>query len=96
MDINSLHEHNREAYQKVMQHFDAGHQKACIEHPTASGKSFIITAVSDHFSRVLIVAPGTFVLGQVKSTIEAESPERELVPEYMTYAAIMKGMKDGK
>ena len=95
MDINTLHEHNREAYQKVMQHFNEGHQKACIEHPTASGKSYVITAVSDNFRRVLIVATGTFMLEQVKSTIESESPEREIAPDYMTYAAIMKGKQVG-
>lgn len=95
MDINLLDPHNREAYQKVMQHFNDGHQKACIEHPTASGKSYVITAVSDNFRRVLIVAPGTFVLEQVKSTIESESPEREIAPDYMTYAAIMKGKQVG-
>lgn len=78
-----------------MQHFDAGHQKACVEHPTASGKSFIITAVSDHFQRVLIVAPGTFVLGQVADTIKDYSPEREIAPVYMTYSAIMRGFQDG-
>ena len=96
MDINLLDKHNSEAYQNVMQYFNEGYQKVCIEHATGSGKSMIITAVSSHFERVLVVAPGVFVLKQVKGTVEEYSPERKLSPDYITYSSIMKGKQEGR
>ena len=93
MDINSLHEHNREAYQKVMQHFNEGHQKACVVHATGTGKSYIINAVSDHFERVLIMTTNMFTIDQVRDTIKAESPERITEPTYMIYQGLLQHMK---
>ena len=94
MDINSLHEHNREAYQKVMQHFNEGHQKACVVHATGTGKSMIITAVSDHFERVLILTTNMFTIEQVADTFKKYSPERTAEPTFMIYQALLQQMRD--
>ncbi|MBO5741017.1 MAG: DEAD/DEAH box helicase family protein, partial [Bacteroidaceae bacterium] len=94
MDINSLHEHNREAYQKVMQHFNEGHQKACVVHATGTGKSMIITAVSDHFERVLILTTNMFTIEQVDETFKKYSPERTVEPTFMIYQALLQQMRD--
>ena len=94
MDINSLHEHNREAYQKVMQHFNEGHQKACVVHATGTGKSMIITAVSDHFERVLILTTNMFTIEQVGDTFKKYSPERTAEPTFMIYQALLQQMRD--
>ncbi len=94
MDINSLHEHNREAYQKVMQHFNEGHQKACVVHATGTGKSMIITAVSDHFERVLILTTNMFTIEQVDETFKKYSPERTAEPTFMIYQALLQQMRD--
>ena len=94
MDINSLHEHNREAYLKVMQHFNEGHQKACVVHATGTGKSMIITAVSDHFERVLILTTNMFTIEQVDETFKKYSPERTAEPTFMIYQALLQQMRD--
>ena len=92
MDISTLHPHNREAYQKIMQHFDEVHQRACVVHATGTGKSYIITAVTDRFERVLIVTTNMFVIDQVSDTIKAESPERTTEPVYKIYPALLQDM----
>ena len=94
MDINLLHEHNHEAYQKVMQHFNEGHQKACVVHATGTGKSMIITAVSDHFERVLILTTNMFTIEQVGDTFKKYSPERTAEPTFMIYQALLQQMRD--
>lgn len=94
MDINSLHEHNREAYQKVMQHFNEGHQKACVVHATGTGKSYIIAAVLDHFERVLILTTNMFTIEQVGDTFKKYSPERTVEPTFMIYQALLQQMRD--
>ena len=83
MDINSLHEHNREAYQKVMHHFNEGHQKACVVHATGTGKSYIIGAVATHFNKILVVAPNNYVISQVQSTVSRDDVY------YITYMQLM-------
>ena len=92
MDINTLHSHNREAYQKIMQHFDEGYQRACVVHATGTGKSYIITAVTDRFERVLIITTNMFVIDQVRDTIKAESPERTTESVYKIYPALLQDM----
>ena len=86
MDINSLHEHNREAYRKVMQHFNEGHQKACVVHATGTGKSYVIAAVADHFKNILVVAPNNYVIAQVQSTIDRNDVD------YTTYQQLRRDM----
>jgi len=92
MDINTLHPHNYEAYQKIMQHFNDGHQRACVVHATGTGKSYIITAVTDRFERVLIVTTNMFVIDQVRDTIKTELPERTIEPVYKIYPALLQDM----
>ena len=94
MEINSLHEHNREAYRKVIRHFNEGHQKACVVHATGTGKSMIITAVSDHFERVLILTTNMFTIEQVGVTFKKYSPERTAEPTFMIYQALLQQMRD--
>lgn len=57
--------HNREAYEKVMAHFE-NHQRAAIVHATGTGKSYCIAAIASHFSKVLVMAPNNFVLNETQ------------------------------
>ena len=94
MNPNTLFPHNLHAYNEIMQHFNEGHQKACVVHATGTGKSYIINAVSDHFERVLIITTNMFTIDQVRDTIKAESPERITEPTYMIYQALLQQMRD--
>lgn len=59
-----LFNHNKIAYQKVMRAFETA-DRTCVVHPTGTGKSYLIAAVSDNFKKVLILRPNTFVLNHV-------------------------------
>ena len=94
MDISTLHPHNREAYQKIMQHFDEGHQRACVVHATGTGMSMIITAVSYHFERVLILTTNMFTIEQISETFKKYSPERTTEPTFMIYQSLLQQMRN--
>ena len=53
--------HNKTAYKKVMKAFETA-DKTCVIHPTGTGKSYLIAAVSESYKKVLILAPNIFVL----------------------------------
>lgn len=72
--------HNKAAYKKVMQSFKTA-DKTCVIHPTGTGKSYLIAAVSESYKRVLILAPNIFVLGQVENVTRWHPSV-----DYMTYA----------
>lgn len=72
--------HNKAAYKKVMQSFKTA-DKTCVIHPTGTGKSYLIAAVSESYKSVLILAPNIFVLGQVESVTRWHPSV-----DYMTYA----------
>ena len=55
--------------------------KTCVIHPTGTGKSYLIAAVSESYKKVLILAPNIFVLGQVESVTNWHP-----TIDYMTYA----------
>ena len=63
-----LYSHNKTAYQKVMKAFETA-DRTCVVHPTGTGKSYIVAAVSESFKKVLILAPNDFVLDQQKKEI---------------------------
>lgn len=75
--------HNKTAYQKVMRAFETA-DRTCVVHPTGTGKSYLIAAVSENFKRVLILGPNTFVLDQVHSVLKW----RKRGVEYMTYQTL--------
>lgn len=75
--------HNKIAYQKVMRAFESA-DRTCVVHPTGTGKSYLIAAVSESFKRVLILGPNTFVLDQVHSVLKW----RKRGVEYMTYQTL--------
>ena len=75
--------HNKTAYQKVMRAFETA-DRTCVVHPTGTGKSYLIAAVSESFKRVLILGPNTFVLDQVHSVLKW----RKRGVEYMTYQTL--------
>ena len=58
--------------------------RTCVVHPTGTGKSFLIVAVSENYERVLILGPNTFVLNQVRDVLKW----RKRGVEYMTYALL--------
>ena len=47
-----LYNHNKTAYEKVMRAFETS-RMTCVCHPTGTGKSYIVAAVSEHFKKVL-------------------------------------------
>lgn len=60
-----LYEHNRVAYERVMQAFETNN-KAAIVHSTGTGKSIIAAEVAKHFGKVLVLAPNNFVLNETR------------------------------
>lgn len=72
--------HNQTSYEKVMKAFETA-DRTCIIHPTGTGKSYIIAAVSEQFERVLVLAPNIYVLSQVQSVTDWHKGM-----DYMTYA----------
>lgn len=88
-----LYNHNKTAYQKVMKAFETS-DRTCVVHPTGTGKSFLMAAVSESFKRVLILGPNTFVLDQVHGVLAWRDNGKEIkeygpAPEYMTYTLLM-------
>ncbi len=79
-----LYDHNRTAYKKVMAALETS-DRTCVVHPTGTGKSFLIAAVSESYKRVLILGPNIFVLDQVHQVLKW----RKRGVEYMTYKALM-------
>lgn len=79
-----LYNHNKTAYQKVMRAFESA-DRTCVVHPTGTGKSYLIAAVSESFKKVLILGPNTFVLDQVHDVLKW----RKRGVEYMTYKTLM-------
>ena len=57
--------------------------KTCVIHPTGTGKSFLIAAVSESYAKVLVLAPNVFVLGQVQSIMTWHKGA-----EFKTYTAL--------
>jgi superfamily II DNA or RNA helicase len=76
--------HNKTAYQKVMKAFETS-DRTCVVHPTGTGKSYLIAAVSESFKRVLILGPNDFVLDQVHEVLQWRKDI-----EYMTYQMLCR------
>ena len=72
--------HNKSAYKKVIKAFH-NTDRTCVVHPTGTGKSYLIAAVSENYKNVLILGPNVFVLDQVRDVIRW----RTHGVEYMTY-----------
>lgn len=58
-----LKNYNESAYKKVMAAFER-YRMTCVCHPTGTGKSYIIATVAEHFQKILVLAPNSFVLRQ--------------------------------
>ena len=84
--------HNKIAYQKVIKALEVN-QRTCVVHPTGTGKSYLIAAVSEGYSKVLILGPNDFVLNQVHDVLEW----RKKGVDYMTYQmlALTENMPTG-
>ena len=76
--------HNKTAYNKVVKAFDVS-DRTCVVHPTGTGKSYLIAAVSESYKNVLILGPNIFVLDQVRNVLNW----RKEGVEYMTYILLM-------
>ena len=59
-----------------------GNKRIAIVHATGTGKSYIIAAVTNHFDRVLVIAPNHFVLNETQKVCGHHV-------EFCTYAALM-------
>ena len=77
-----LKQHNKMAYERVMAALETSN-KTCVIHPTGTGKSFLIAAVSESYAKVLVLAPNVFVLGQVQSIMTWHKGA-----EFKTYTAL--------
>ena len=75
--------HNKTAYQKVVRAFETS-DRTCVVHPTGTGKSYLIAAVSESYKRVLILGPNVFV-DQVHDVLKW----RKDGVEYMTYSMLL-------
>ena len=75
--------HNQSAYQKVMKALETS-DRTCVVHPTGTGKSYLIAAVSESYKKVLILGPNTFVLNQVHDVLAW----RKKGVDYMTYSLL--------
>ena len=75
--------HNMAAYQKVLRALETA-DRTCVVHPTGTGKSYLIAAVSEGYKNVLILGPNTFVLDQVHDVLKW----RKKGIEYMTYSML--------
>ena len=64
-----LKKHNKIAYKKVMAALETS-RMTCVCHPTGTGKSYIAAAVAESFDKVLVLAPGKFVLNQIRSLLD--------------------------
>ena len=95
MNPNTLFPHNLHAYNEIMSAFGVGKRKVCVEHATATGKSYLITAVSDHFERVVIIIPGEEVREQVRGKLIELSPDRNVMPDFITYQKLTEDNKVG-
>ena len=78
-----LYDHNKTAYQKVTKAFETA-DRTCVVHPTGTGKSYLIAAVSENYKKVLVLGPNQFVLDQVADVLKW----RKRGVEYMTYALL--------
>ena len=81
--------HNKTAYQKVMKALETS-DRTCVVHPTGTGKSFLIAAVSESFSKVLILGPNDFVLEQVHSVLSWRDKSDAGAVVYMTYQMLWR------
>lgn len=79
-----LKKHNEIAYRKVMKALETS-DRTCVVHPTGTGKSYLIAAVSESYNKVLILGPNIFVLDQVHDVLRW----RRHGVEYMTYTTLM-------
>ena len=75
--------HNKIAYQKICKAFETS-DRTCVVHPTGTGKSYLIAAVSENYKNVLILGPNNFVLNQVHDVLAW----RKNGIEYMTYSML--------
>lgn len=76
--------HNDKAYAKVFGALKDS-QRTCVIHPTGTGKSYLMAAVSEEYKKVLILGPNVYVLNQVHKVLKW----RKKGIKYMTYAALM-------
>ena len=79
-----LLQHNKIAYQKIIKTFESTN-RTCVVHPTGTGKSYLIAAVSEKYKSVLILGPNVFVLNQVRDVIQW----RHEGVSYMTYQMLV-------
>ena len=81
--------HNKVAYQKVVKALETA-DRTCVVHPTGTGKSYLIAAVSESYRNVLILGPNTFVLDQVHSVLAWRDRKKDAgTVEYMTYTLLL-------
>ena len=81
--------HNKVAYQKVVKALETA-DRTCVVHPTGTGKSYLIAAVSESYKHVLILGPNTFVLDQVHSVLAWRDRKKDAgTVEYMTYTLLL-------
>lgn len=85
--MKTLFSHNQHAYDAVMHAFQEGQKRVAIVHATGTGKSYVISAVSQNFKRVLVIAPNNYVLNETQKVCHAGC-------DFLTYAYLMNHAKE--
>ena len=92
-----LYPHNEKAYRKLLDML-SGTRRACIIHPTGTGKAFIAYRYAfDHPNeRILWMSPSTYIEQEQEASIRRELPNQEFKNiERMTYQTAMHRAQKG-
>ena len=92
-----LYLHNEKAYRKLLDML-SGTRRACIIHPTGTGKAFIAYRYAfDHPNeRILWMSPSTYIEQEQEASIRRELPNQEFKNiERMTYQTAMHRAQKG-
>ena len=92
-----LYPHNEKAYRKLLDML-SGTRRACIIHPTGTGKAFIAYRYAfDHPNeRILWMSPSTYIEQEQEASIRRELPNHEFKNiERMTYQTAMHRAQKG-
>lgn len=92
-----LYPHNEKAYRKLLDMLSET-RRACIIHPTGTGKAFIAYRYAfDHpKERILWMSPSTYIEQEQEASIRRELPKHEFKNiERMTYQTAMHRAQKG-
>lgn len=93
-----LYPHNQEAYEALASMLES-EQRACVVHPTGTGKSFIAAKLVEDNpgKRFLWLSPSDYIAGEIALNFRRAEPGIDLSNvEFMTYALAMARARNGE